>query len=131
MVSLSGVRQGGRKRDFTSPFAAEFKQYGASERSVLARDFGEALVGVVKCAFRAFENNGEAIGACAEEGGPKIIEGFARNMQKLTAPINMFRGIGGKLNRLISTVPALQGVLHAKAHRWNNRQDLQDRASIE
>ena len=58
-------------------------------------------------------NDGEDIGACAEEGGPKIIEEFARIMQNLTAPINMFRGIGGKLNGLISTVPALQGVLYA------------------
>ena len=59
LVSLSGARQGDRERDFTSPAAAEFERYGASERSVLARDYGEALVGVVRCAFHAFFNSND------------------------------------------------------------------------
>ena len=113
LVSLSGARQGNRERNFTSPFAAEFEQYGATEKCefISARKYCEAIVGVLQCAFRAGENN---IDACGDEGGPRIIEGFARSMQELTAPISNFRRIGGRFaNKIISKVSALQGVLYA------------------
>ena len=62
-VHLPGARHGDSERNFTSPFATEFRQYDAKMKCEgeglgrLVRVACDALVDTLQCAFRAFEND--------------------------------------------------------------------------
>ena len=121
-VYLSATRQGAGAY---LPLAAGFRTYDARAECEgrLAREWCEAAVGMLDCTFRVFDNNDndlKASDACMNEGASGMIEGVAKVVQRVTAPIGAF---GSRLTKIISSGrSALQGVFNANATgKWAAR----------